>query len=155
MKKNIKLIFNSELARKLNTVGITLYPNIYFSFPEESIRDCRDIIKHELVHVEQIERSSVFKFYSMYCLEWLVKTIFGKGEDESAYFRLQDEKEARARQREPFTPRDYEILRSNYIVEYNLVLAGNTETWIEKVGPAYMAWLDKKGPYPSSAGKIL
>jgi hypothetical protein len=119
MKKNITLIFDSDLANRLNTVGITLYPNIYFSFPFACVGSERYLVKHELIHVEQIERSNVFKFYSLYVLEWLGNIFLGKEDGDSAYYSLQDETEARARQWEPFTVRDYEILHGNGITEFD------------------------------------
>jgi hypothetical protein len=59
---------NSLLCRIINVDAIVLYPFIFFhsKVPDEIL------ISHEMVHVEQIKREGMFKFYFKYLFEYLV-----------------------------------------------------------------------------------
>lgn len=115
-KRNVHFHFSSKIPNKLRVVAITLYPNVYFANSLESTPRC--ILKHELVHVDQIESSNPIAFYLSYGLDWIVQTI--KSPTKDAYWSLKSEKDARARQMEGFTLRDREILLYNDITDYEV-----------------------------------
>jgi hypothetical protein len=116
IRKAVKIHFESLVAAKCNALGITLYPHIHFRLFRDQVR--QELMKHELIHVEQVERSSVIKFYSLYGLEYLIRYFLGREDEASAYYMLQDEVEARRRQWEPFTVRDLQILEDNDLLPY-------------------------------------
>jgi len=116
IRKPVKIHFESAIATKCNALGITLYPHIHFRLFRDQVR--QDLMKHELMHVEQVERSNIIKFYSLYGLEYLVRIFVGKEDETSAYYMLQDEVEARRRQWELFTVRDLQILEDNDLLPY-------------------------------------
>lgn len=68
---NVKVIYNSSVPPMLaNADGITLYPFIFIRFSESDERT-PILLKHELIHIEQIYRMGVIKFYLTYIWYWL------------------------------------------------------------------------------------
>ncbi len=62
----IRIVYNSSMPFYLGGMdGITLYPFIFVGFPENDPRTAK-LLKHELVHIEQIYRDGFFKFYLTY-----------------------------------------------------------------------------------------
>jgi hypothetical protein len=112
--KPVVLHFDSDVPGKWGAFAITLYPNIYFAVPLGYVH--KDIIKHEFIHVEQIERSSALWFYTTYVLNFLFNTVVDK---HSAYVNILYEKEARRRCMENWSERDYEILHANNISKFD------------------------------------
>lgn len=63
--KNVTLHYNVKWLRPFWWIGaITLGHNIYFRWKKEDVGEWR--IKHELKHVEQVERVGLVKFYLTY-----------------------------------------------------------------------------------------
>lgn len=89
----IREINNSWFA-KLIGYSITLYPFILFNgIPSEIMRN------HEYIHVEQIRKHGVFKFYYMYVCYYLSGRISGM-DHLTAYYSIPFEIEAYGRQNE-------------------------------------------------------
>ena len=63
----IRLIRNSRLAKFLNVDGIVLYPFIFCSEKKPSVK----IINHELIHILQVRRDGVIRFYFNYLKEYI------------------------------------------------------------------------------------
>lgn len=65
---NVRVIYNSSIPPMLaNADGITLYPFVLIAFPETDPRTPK-LLKHEMVHVEQVRRLGFLKFYILYVL---------------------------------------------------------------------------------------
>ena len=79
------IIIRISLLKKCRYSGITLYPFVIIA--QESI------LKHELVHVEQIKENGFTKFYCMY-LFYFVKNLIKYKNWHKAYFEIPFEKEA-------------------------------------------------------------
>ena len=62
------IVKNSLLAKILRVEGIVLYPFIFFS--SKSPGDV--LINHELIHISQINRLGVFRFYFFYLKEYCI-----------------------------------------------------------------------------------
>lgn len=87
----IKPIFGVDMTPK----AIVLYP--YVMFQENANRVPYYLLKHEMVHVEQVRRVGVVTFYITYLLSYLVGRL--KGESHiNAYLNIPWEVEARERQ---------------------------------------------------------
>lgn len=83
---------NSKFAKLINA-HIVLYPFVlYDGVPTLSV------IKHELKHVEQINRIGVFKFYFTYLTYFISNLVKGMGWNE-AYRNIPYEIEARAEEK--------------------------------------------------------
>lgn len=78
-----------KLMNKFKIQGMVLYPFVLFASrdPDEHLRN------HERIHVEQIERDGVLRFYSQYLLEYLSLRMKKMSHDE-AYRNISYEKEA-------------------------------------------------------------
>lgn len=85
----IKVVRNSTLAKILKVEGIVLYPFIFFSSARPSVK----IINHELVHILQVKRDGVFKFYFKYLTEYLKFRMKGLNHNDS-YLAISYEVEA-------------------------------------------------------------
>lgn len=87
-------IKNSLIARILNVEAIVVYPFIFFrtKSPNEIL------ISHEMVHVDQIKREGVFKFYFKYLLEYSLLR-YKKVPHYEAYRSISFEKEAYEKQK--------------------------------------------------------
>ena len=93
MSCKIREIENSRLAKFIG-FNITLYPFIfYYGVPLKTTRN------HEFIHVEQIRKLGVFKFYFMYLYYYYSNR--NKGMDHlTAYYAIPFEIEAYGRQNE-------------------------------------------------------
>lgn len=87
------IIKNSKLARALKVDGIVLYPFIMFSSPIPN----QILINHELVHVDQIKRVGVLRFYFTYLKEYTLHRWRGIPHHQ-AYMDISYEKEAYEKQ---------------------------------------------------------
>lgn len=88
-------ITNCKFLKPFQINAIVLYPFVLYCDPNPS----PDIITHEQVHLDQIKRTGVLKFYSRYVWEYL------KGRKEglnhfAAYRNISFEKEAYEKQDE-------------------------------------------------------
>lgn len=89
------LIKNSRVARMFSVHAIVLYPFIFFADKNPD----QILINHELIHVDQINRLGVLKFYFLYLKEYGTLRLKGKKHDE-AYKGISFEEEAYRRQNE-------------------------------------------------------
>lgn len=83
------MIKNSRLAKLLRVNGIVLYPFIFFAPKDPN----PILVNHELIHVAQIKRLGVIKFYTRYLLEYLKARRAGLSHDR-AYRAISFEREA-------------------------------------------------------------
>lgn len=72
----MKFVFNSKIPQRIGTGGITLYPFVYIAKTKE---ECpQHLIDHEMVHIQQIEKIGVIRFYSSYVWQYLKGRLSGK-----------------------------------------------------------------------------
>lgn len=77
------------MLRRFGIRGMVLYPFILYS----SRTPDPELIRHELVHVAQIRRLGVIRFYATYLFEYFVLRLRGFSHD-SAYRGISFEREA-------------------------------------------------------------
>jgi hypothetical protein len=95
----IKVKYGSSIPYYLGGMaGITLYPYVFIIFPETDPRT-PTLLKHEMVHVEQIQRVGVFKFYLTYFIDYVIN-LFKYRNHQQAYLNIPYEVEAYKRQEE-------------------------------------------------------
>ncbi len=87
------LIKNSRVARLLSVHAIVLYPFIFFADKNPD----QVLLNHELIHVDQIKRHGVLKFYYLYLKEYFLLRLKGKKHYE-AYKGISFEEEAYRKQ---------------------------------------------------------
>lgn len=75
--------------RLFNVEGMVAYPFVLFASKNPSA----ELENHEGIHVQQIERDGVLRFYTMYLLEYLKFRKAGLNHDQ-AYRSISYEKEA-------------------------------------------------------------
>lgn len=102
----VKVVFNFKLLPHWYA-AITLYPFICFRAPYAPIR----VLRHEMIHVEQIRRDGFFTFYIMYLWYYLVGLVKYMSHDQ-AYYRIPYEVEARKGEQKSFTKAEIEELAS-------------------------------------------
>ena len=83
------MVKNSKVAKALKVDGIVLYPFVLFSSPNPD----QILIKHELIHVEQIKNFGFLCFYSTYFREYIRNRLKGQ-KHHQAYISISFEKEA-------------------------------------------------------------
>lgn len=88
-----KIVTNSFIPKLLKVDAITLYPYIFFSDKEPS----DTLIRHEMVHVDQIKYYGRFRFYVSYLLEYLSYRVRGDS-NNVAYNKISYEVEAYKKQ---------------------------------------------------------
>lgn len=78
-----------RILNKFKIQGMVLYPFVLFASkdPDEHLRN------HERIHVEQIKRDGVLRFYSQYLLEYFLLRLKKMNHDQ-AYRNISYEKEA-------------------------------------------------------------
>lgn len=89
----IRLIRNSLLAKLLKVDGIVLYPCMFFSEERPSVK----IINHELIHIQQVRRDGLIRFYFTYLKEYSQFRLKGIPHRE-AYLSISYEVEAYSNQ---------------------------------------------------------
>jgi len=84
---------NSRIAKILKVSAITLYPFICYhdKFPGKELK------QHEMIHIDQIRKNGVLKFYLLYLLEY-AKNVVKYKDLNQAYFRISFEQEAYRKQ---------------------------------------------------------
>lgn len=65
----IRVIYDSWVPKQLHIQGILLYPYILISCEEKDTKTY--IIKHEMIHVDQIRNIGMIRFYISYLLSML------------------------------------------------------------------------------------
>jgi hypothetical protein len=94
----IRLRFNSLLPKLLKVDGLTLYP---FVLIRDSVEKTPiSLIRHEFIHVFQIERVGFIRFYISYALFYLASRVSGSSH-KKAYLEIPYEKEAYLNQDDP------------------------------------------------------
>lgn len=103
-------VFNSTVARVLNSLGIVIWPFVFIAFTRDKTPP--SLLKHEFVHVHQVRREGVVWFYLQYiwcliCYFWKHGNLAGGFVDENKW-----EEEAYGKENEPLT--DAEVEESNW-----------------------------------------
>lgn len=88
--------YNHWLPKLIKVEAITLYPFVLFSRDKQSAL-LRRTIAHECVHVAQIRKVGVIKFYVTYLYEYL-RNLAKCRDHNLAYFAISYEQEAFAKQ---------------------------------------------------------
>ena len=96
----IRIIYNFKLLPPSYT-AMTIYPFILtgHSFLNSAI------LKHEMIHVEQVERDGWFRFYLTYLFDFAMNLIRYKNWSD-AYFNIPYEVEAYDREHEDLTEKE-------------------------------------------------
>lgn len=89
----IKNIYNSFIPKVLKVDGITIYPFIFFASKDPS----DTLVRHEMVHVEQIKYYGWLRFYASYLIEYLSYRVRGDSKNV-AYNKISYEVEAYKKQ---------------------------------------------------------
>ena len=87
-------------------MNITLYPFIFLTGSLEEAKDTK-ILHHEFVHIDQIERLGIIRFYLFYAAEFLYHFYQTRSWDR-AYRSISFEKEAYYLMHEKKLPPGYE-----------------------------------------------
>lgn len=94
------IIYNSKITKYFNLDGLVLYPFIFISECKENTS--LTILKHEFIHIEQINRHGIFQFYYRY-FKYILK-IFNETDDIiRGFIENEFEEEAYNRENEPLT----------------------------------------------------
>lgn len=83
------VVKNSKLAKVLKVEGIVLYPYVFFAEKDPN----HILINHEMIHIEQIKRIGVLRFYLSYMWQYFSNRLNGLGHYQ-AYMAISFEKEA-------------------------------------------------------------
>jgi hypothetical protein len=94
-----KEVMNIRPLRWLGINGIVLWPFIFYADREPSTQ----VRKHEAIHLAQIRRTGVARFYGTYLFEYGRGRIGGLSHDE-AYRNISFEREAYENQHDPEYP---------------------------------------------------
>jgi hypothetical protein len=89
----VKHIKNSIIPKILKVDAITIYPFIfyYMKFPS------KELMQHEMIHIDQVRELGWLRFYFNYLLEYIM--LYKKYRNQSiAYFNISYEKEAYSKQ---------------------------------------------------------
>ncbi|AUN99543.1 hypothetical protein DOM21_03125 [Bacteriovorax stolpii] len=84
-----RLVKNSLIAKLLRVDGIVLYPFIFFA--SKNPNDV--LIHHEMIHVDQMKRVGVWRFYFLYLKEYCACRLKGMNHHK-AYMAISFEVEA-------------------------------------------------------------
>lgn len=83
------IVTNSLIAKAIKVNGIVLYPFIFFS---DKTPD-KVLINHEMIHVSQIKRDGLLRFYGNYLKEYFIFRL-SKMNHQQAYRSISYEIEA-------------------------------------------------------------
>ena len=92
---NVKLRFNSALARRLGVEAIVLYPFVFFARSRE--RTAPATLRHEMIHVRQVRQLGWWRFYLGYLREY-ARHRWKLRSHDAAYRAISFEREAYAGQ---------------------------------------------------------
>lgn len=85
----IKFIYNARLLGLFKNIdGITLYPFVLIKYNNLDVRSLR-VRRHEIIHVEQIKRMGIIRFYLTY-LFYHLKYGYEKNPLEIEAYEKQD-----------------------------------------------------------------
>ena len=100
----VKEITGIKILKRFKINGIVLYPFIFYA---DSIVD-PIVQNHERIHIEQIQRDGVFKFYLSYLWSYFKLRLNGQ-EHHLAYLNIPYEAEAYSHQRDF----NYQVVKPN------------------------------------------
>ena len=91
----VSRFWTSLLSRK-QALAITLFPFILLL--DKSLKDDRELLNHERIHLAQALELLVIPFYLWYFIEFFIHYILVR-DTKKAYFRISFEREAYAQER--------------------------------------------------------
>lgn len=99
-----------------NYVGLSLWPFIFIK--NRTLKNDRELINHEKIHLRQQQELLIIPFYFVYVLEWLIRSLI-YFDTYKAYQNLSFEREAYAnegskdylKRRRPYSFMKYLFLR--------------------------------------------
>lgn len=105
----IRPIYNCRFLGLLGQRAVTIYPFILFehSLAHYVLFDV-NVLKHEMIHVRQIERDGFLKFYFKYLFQYLRGRLWGKAHWLS-YMEIEYEREAWSLETLPLTEQEQNI----------------------------------------------
>ena len=98
------IIYNSCITKYFGLDGVVLYPFILISDSKNNVQNTT--LKHELIHIEQINRHGVICFYYTY-FTYIIQSYIKNNNILTIFIDNEFEEEAYKRENEEFT--DYEI----------------------------------------------
>jgi len=104
----IRIRYSKWLVPK-GYAAITIYP---FIFLRQVYPTHRDTLKHELIHIQQVQRDGWLVFYVYYIWQFFYRFIKYRSRNAS-YLRISYEVEAYRRQKEKFNRDEMEMLQYN------------------------------------------
>ena len=89
----MKLIvrYGNKVPAYFDALAMTLYPFVLFVDKKENVT--ADLLVHEAIHVRQVRREGILKFYLKYYLDWF-KLLRSGLSREDAYWKIPYEVEA-------------------------------------------------------------
>lgn len=99
--------FDHPLPKFLGVAAITLYPFVFFARPKEVVT--RELVKHEVIHVEQIINDGWLKFYIRYLYHYFFNLIKYRNH-RLAYQKIPYEQAAFHQQNAPYRAAHIQIL---------------------------------------------
>ncbi len=107
----VKILFNSWFCNFMDAGGLMMYPFVLIATSEETTHKC--VMRHELIHIEQVEREGILSFYFKYYSN-VIKDYLRHGDLKRCFLHENPfEMDAYSRQYTEFTKRDLEIMREN------------------------------------------
>lgn len=108
--KKLSFKFNHWYPKLVGMGAVTIYPYILIA---DSAADADiELLRHEMIHVEQIRKMGTAAFYFNY-LKQMVTGFVRTGDFNTAYLKNEFEAEAYSRQTEPFSEAEkVELIRA-------------------------------------------
>jgi len=103
----IRVKYNSFIPVLCKVDAVTIYPFIFFKAKRADLV----LFKHELIHVEQMKKCGVAKWYIKYAADFAKNMKFYRNWMK-AYCKIPFEVEAYERQKEPLTELEKALLES-------------------------------------------
>jgi len=88
----IKIKYNHWLPKKVKADGLVIYPYVLLRHPENKIKR-KKALHHEWVHIQQIRKDGLVKFYFGWFTQ-LIKNLFRYKNVHKAYRNISYESEA-------------------------------------------------------------
>lgn len=85
------VVFNSSFTQFFKLDGIVLYPFVLISETRENTMP--STLKHELMHVKQVQREGFLRFYCKYA-SYIANTLWETGDLQKAFIENEFEDEA-------------------------------------------------------------
>jgi hypothetical protein len=94
------IIYNSCITKYFGLDGIVLYPFIFISETENDVPNTT--LKHEFIHIEQINRYGIISFYYTY-FTYMIQSYINNNNTITMFIDNEFEEEAYKRENEDFT----------------------------------------------------